>query len=83
MRYRLVFAGMMAMPGCITVNSPLFPGPIVFDRACPRMAGATMPDTTPEAPTPEPAPVMVPRLQPPIEMEPAGGGRSRRLMARD
>lgn len=85
-----------SVPGCITVNSPLFPGPLVIDRSCPQGApqaawrGASVPDTTPTAPLPGPAPVTVPRLElegpEPIEMSPAGrstkgGGRSRRLMA--
>lgn len=90
-RNALVFATLAAVPGCITVNSPLFPGPMVIDRACPQVAarGApdwrSAPDTTPTAPMPEPAPVMVPRLDPPVEMGPvgptSGGGRARRLMA--
>lgn len=85
MRYTLIFATLATLPGCISINSPLFPGPsapIVLGSGFAPGVIRGMPDTAPAPPAAEPAPLMIPRLDPPVETTPAsGGGRARRLYA--
>lgn len=54
--------------GCVQVNSPLFPGPVapmVIERACPQVM-ASIPLEAQSAPPM----VAVPKLTPPIPMDP-------------
>lgn len=63
MRYALVFC-IPLLPGCVQVNSPLFPGPVapmVIDRGCPQVMSSI-----PLEMQPAPPGIAVPKLTPPI-----------------